>query len=271
MLRFHPFRGIGFPVFIPSPERALLFPLGGCIPRRVRSGDFGIHRGIFRFRSFPVARFTTFALIPRLRPAPLPAPPVSTIGSLSHRLDTLRQRRFLHLAFHELFDGRKTPAVAAVHKRDGRTRGFSTGGTSNSVDVIFWIVRDVIIDNHIDFHYDGAPRTHIGTDNDRQRRFLHLAFHVVFDGRKTPAVAAVHKRDGRTRGFSTGGTSNSVDVIFWIGRYVIIDNQIDSHYVDAPRKHIGTDKDGQLLVLETQQYLFPFFLRQVRMERLHRS
>src|SRR5690606_22167754 len=175
-----------------SPERALLFPLGGCIPRRVRSGDFGIHRGIFRFRSFPVARFTTFALIPRLRPAPLPPPPVSTIGSLSHHLDTLRQRRFLHLAFHELFDGRKTPAVAAVHKRDGRTRGFSTGGTSNSVDVIFWI-----------------------------------------------------------------------------GRYVIIDNQIDSHYVDAPRKHIGTDKDGQLLVLETQQYLFPFFLRQVRMERLH--
>src|SRR3546814_2961278 len=108
-----------------------------------------------------ITRFTTFPLIVRL--VSVSTPPVSAIGSLGCRLDTLGQCSLVHFPFHQLLNRRKASTVSTVHEGDGCTGGFGSGGPANPLDVIFGIGRLVIVNHQVDAHNVNATVKHIGT------------------------------------------------------------------------------------------------------------
>ena len=76
-------------------------------------------------------------------------------------------------------------------------------------------------------------------------------------------ISGGDQRKGFSAVFRSGGTSDTMDVVLGIMRYVIIDDKRHIGDVDTSRDHIGGDEDCHLTIPEIQHHLVPLLLLEI--------
>src|SRR5690606_15128316 len=99
--------------------------------------------------------------------------------------------------------------------------------------------------------------------------FIYLPVHELFNGSEFTEVFIINEGNGCTGTFRTGGSSDTVYIIFRIAGYTIVDHQIDAVYIDTARKYVGSDEDIQQAGVEVQQNFLTLFLFQIGVESFY--
>ena len=94
-------------------------------------------------------------------------------------------------------------------------------------------------------------------------------FDEVLDFEQMLPVVRGDKGDGLPIAVGTCGSSYSVDVVFWIARYVIVDDHLYVIDVNASTHDVGGNEDADAAVLECKHDFFTLPLDEVAVHCTH--
>ena len=105
----------------------------------------------------------------------------------------------------------------------------------------------------------------------RYGKLVDLALNQLFDPFQPVPVIPVNQSQGNSGRRGPGRSTHSVNIIFGIIGYIVIDDQADVLDVYAPAQHIGSDQYPYLPGFELSQYFLPVLLFQVGRNLLNRE